>query len=77
MQSSLFILNRPTFLIEFDNAGGLRRNGNHIHTIWREKGNEFGEDVFGETLQRGETLMKVGSYLNSLSSNAWESGRET
>lgn len=40
-----FILNGPTFLIEFDNAGGPRRNGNHIHTIWREKGNEFGEDV--------------------------------
>ena len=40
-----FILNGPTFLIEFDNAGGPRRAGNHIHTIWREKGNEFGEDI--------------------------------
>jgi hypothetical protein len=40
-----FIINGPTFLIEFDNAGGPRRDGNHIHTIWREKGNEFGEDV--------------------------------
>ena len=40
-----FILNGPTFLIEFDNAGGPRRDGNHIHTIWREKGNDFGEDV--------------------------------
>lgn len=40
-----FILNGPTFLIEFDNAGGPRREGNHIHTIWREKGNEYGEDV--------------------------------
>lgn len=40
-----FILNGPTFLIEFDNAGGPRRDGNHIHTIWREKGNEYGEDV--------------------------------
>jgi len=35
-----FLLNGPTFLIEFAN-----NNGNHIHTIWREKGNEYGEDV--------------------------------
>jgi len=35
-----YILNGPTFLIEFAN-----NNGNHIHTIWREKGNEYGEDV--------------------------------
>ena len=40
-----FVLNGPTFLIEFDNAGGPRLQGNHIHTIWREKGNEFGEDI--------------------------------
>ena len=40
-----FVLNGPTFLIEFDNAGGPRRQANHIHTIWREKGNEYGEDV--------------------------------
>ena len=38
-----YILNGPTFLIEFDNRGF--GNGNHIHCIWREKGNEFGEDV--------------------------------
>lgn len=40
-----FIVNGPTFIIEFDNAGGPRRDGNHIHSIWREKGNEYGEDV--------------------------------
>ncbi|HEV8285352.1 MAG TPA: DUF3500 domain-containing protein [Chitinophagaceae bacterium] len=34
-----YVLNGPSFLIEFDNRG------NHIHAIWREKGNEFGEDV--------------------------------
>jgi len=38
-----YILNGPTFLIEFDNRGF--GNGNHIHCIWREKGNEFGEDI--------------------------------
>ena len=35
-----FVVNGPTFLIEFDN-----NNGNHIHTIWRTKGNDFGEDI--------------------------------
>lgn len=40
-----YILNGPTFLIEFDNNGGPRQEANHIHAIWREKGNEYGEDV--------------------------------
>ncbi len=40
-----YIINGPTFLIEFDNNGGPARSANHIHTIWREKGNEYGEDV--------------------------------
>ncbi|HLG41419.1 MAG TPA: DUF3500 domain-containing protein, partial [Chitinophagaceae bacterium] len=39
-----YILNGPTFLIEFDNYG-FGGNANHIHAIWREKGNEYGEDV--------------------------------
>jgi hypothetical protein len=34
-----FLLNGPTFLIEMDNRD------NHIHTIWREKNNEYGEDL--------------------------------
>ncbi|WP_290789691.1 DUF3500 domain-containing protein [Flavihumibacter sp. UBA7668] len=40
-----YILNGPTFLIEFDNNGGPGNSANHIHAIWREKGNEYGEDV--------------------------------
>ncbi len=44
-QAHYFILNGPTFLIEFDNNGGPRKSANHIHAIWREKGNEYGEDV--------------------------------
>ena len=40
-----YIINGPTFLIEFDNSGGPRNSANHIHAIWREKGNEYGEDV--------------------------------
>jgi hypothetical protein len=32
----------PTFLIEFDNT---QNNANHIHTVWRDFANDFGEDV--------------------------------
>src|SRR6478735_1180159 len=35
-----YILNGPGFLIEFDNYG-FGGKANHIHAIWREKGNEY------------------------------------
>ena len=44
-QAHYYVLNGPTFIIEFDNNGGPRNGANHIHAIWREKGNEYGEDV--------------------------------
>jgi hypothetical protein len=40
-----YVLNGPDFLIEFDNAR------NHIHTIWRERGNEYGEDLLKKHYQ--------------------------
>lgn len=40
-----YLINGPGFLIEFDNNGGPRKSANHIHAIWREKGNEYGEDM--------------------------------
>jgi hypothetical protein len=46
-----YVLNGPTFLIEFDNNGGPRKSANHIHAIWREKGNEYGEDVLKKHYQ--------------------------
>jgi len=42
-----YVINSPDFLIEYDNMG-FQRNGNHIHSIWREKGNDFGEDILKE-----------------------------
>lgn len=39
-----YIVNGPDFLIEYDNVG-FQKDGNHIHSIWREKNNDFGEDI--------------------------------
>lgn len=39
-----YIINSPDFLIEYDNVG-FNNDGNHIHAILREKGNDFGEDL--------------------------------
>jgi hypothetical protein len=33
----------PTFLIEFDNSGG-----NHVHSVWRDFGGDFGRDLLRE-----------------------------
>jgi hypothetical protein len=49
-----YIINGPTFLIEFDNNGGPRESANHIHAIWREKGNEYGEDVLKNHYKAGK-----------------------
>jgi len=35
----------PTFLVEFDNT---QNNANHIHTVWRDATNDFGEDILKE-----------------------------
>jgi hypothetical protein len=47
-----YVINGPGFLIEFDNNGGPRNGANHIHAIWREKGNEYGEDVLKKHYQQ-------------------------
>ncbi|MCB9321131.1 MAG: DUF3500 domain-containing protein [Lewinellaceae bacterium] len=39
-----YVIHSPDFIIEFDNVG-FQNNANHIHSIWREKGNDFGEDL--------------------------------
>ncbi len=43
-QPHYYIINGPDFLIEYDNVG-FQNDGNHIHAILHEKGNEFGEDI--------------------------------
>jgi hypothetical protein len=38
------LIHTPDFIIEYDNVGFMN-NGNHIHAIFREKANDFGEDI--------------------------------
>jgi hypothetical protein len=35
-------LHGPTFLVEYDNT---QNNANHIHTVWRDLTNDFGDDA--------------------------------
>jgi hypothetical protein len=35
----------PSFLIEYDNT---QNNANHIHSVWRDFGNDFGRDLLRE-----------------------------
>ncbi|MDX5340596.1 MAG: DUF3500 domain-containing protein [Cyclobacteriaceae bacterium] len=44
MKAHYYVIHSPDFLIEYDNVGFLD-NANHIHSILREKGNDFGEDI--------------------------------
>jgi hypothetical protein len=39
----------PTFLIEYDNT---QNNANHIHSVWRDFGSDFGHDYLREHLAK-------------------------
>lgn len=41
-QEHYYRIQGPTFLIEYDNT---QNNANHIHTVWRDFDNDFGEDA--------------------------------
>lgn len=40
---------RKSFVIEYDNT---QNKANHIHTVWREFGGDFGRDLLREHLER-------------------------
>jgi hypothetical protein len=50
-----YVINGPTFLIEYYNAG-LESKSNHIHSIYREKGNDFVEDIVHASLFQSQAL---------------------
>ena len=41
-QGHYYRIQGPTFLLEYDNT---QNKANHIHTVWRDFGNDFGEDL--------------------------------
>lgn len=41
-QKHYYRVQGPSFLIEYDNTQG---NGNHIHSVWRDMTNDFGDDL--------------------------------
>lgn len=41
-EAHYYRIHGPTILIEYDN---IQTNNNHIHTIWRDLKNDFGEDL--------------------------------
>jgi hypothetical protein len=41
-QPHYYRLHGPTFLVEYDN---VQNNANHVHTVWRDAANDFGEDL--------------------------------
>ncbi len=41
-QKHYYRLQGATFLVEYDDTQG---NGNHIHTVWRDMTNDFGDDL--------------------------------
>ena len=44
-QGHYYRLHGPTFLVEFDDT---QNNANHIHTVWRDAADDFGEDLLKE-----------------------------
>lgn len=44
MKPHYYLIHSPDFIIEYDNVGFLD-NANHIHSIFRQNGNDFGEDI--------------------------------
>lgn len=44
-QPHYYRLQGPGFLVEYDN---VQNNANHIHTVWRDFANDFGEDLLAK-----------------------------
>src|SRR4029078_2242006 len=41
-QGHYYAVSGPTFMLEYDNT---QNGANHIHSVWREFGNDFGADI--------------------------------
>ena len=48
-QGHYYIVQAPTFLIEYDNT---QNDANHIHSVWRDFGGDFGDDLLAGHYQQ-------------------------
>ena len=48
-QPHYYRIQGPTFLVEYDNT---QNNANHIHTVWRDSANDFGEDLLKQHYEK-------------------------
>jgi hypothetical protein len=48
-QGHYFRIEGPSFLFELDNT---QNNANHVHTVWRDRRNDFGYDLLAEHLKK-------------------------
>jgi hypothetical protein len=48
-QGHYYRIHGPTFLVEFDNTQG---GANHVHSVWRDLKNDFGEDLLKRHYER-------------------------
>jgi hypothetical protein len=48
-QGHYYRIQGPTFLLEYDNT---QDKANHIHTVWRDLRNDFGEDALLQHYQQ-------------------------
>jgi hypothetical protein len=48
-QGHYYRIQGPKFLVEYDNT---QDNNNHIHTVWRDLGNDFGDDPLRQHYQQ-------------------------
>jgi hypothetical protein len=56
-QGHYYRVQGPTFVLEYDNT---QNNANHIHTVWRDFMNDFGEDVLKKHYQSGHHAADAG-----------------
>jgi hypothetical protein len=47
-QGHYYRIQGPTFMIEYDNT---QNRANHVHSVWRDPANDFGEDLLKQHYQ--------------------------
>jgi hypothetical protein len=51
-QGHYYRVQGPTFLLEYDNT---QNNANHVHAVWRDLKNDFGEDILKKHYEESHT----------------------